>query len=183
MLNSYDVGGTATFGIFVSAMVMSASFTTSVPGDLLDCLSGDDTIAYVDTLEPGYIQDPETKAFENQDEISNRSENEDEIGVRTIVRELKDNSGLTVAEIGRAVGVSRRSVHNWAIGNSVSPLYETRLRSLYAAIFPPSGDEEPNQGEAGRKRVRFADSSTIGERVGYRGEQRLQYSVPLADRF
>lgn len=37
-------------------------------------------------------------------------------GMAEIVVELKNESGLTADQLGRALGVSRRSIHNWANG-------------------------------------------------------------------
>jgi hypothetical protein len=44
--------------------------------------------------------------------------------------EIKNSSGLTWQQLGRIIGVSRRSIHLWLQGNSLSPANEERLHSI-----------------------------------------------------
>ena len=51
-----------------------------------------------------------------------------------LVRELRERSGLTWGELARLLGVSRRSVHNWADGGRMSSGREHRLREIAAIV-------------------------------------------------
>lgn len=54
-------------------------------------------------------------------------------GRRTIA-ELRTASGLTTDQIGRLLGVSRRSVHNWINGNAMAAQHEERVSRLLALV-------------------------------------------------
>jgi DNA-binding transcriptional regulator YiaG len=55
--------------------------------------------------------------------------------VAQLVSELKEKSGLTAEQLGRLMGVSRRSIHNWSAGASISASREERVRQLGLLVF------------------------------------------------
>lgn len=65
-----------------------------------------------------------------------------------LVKELKELSGLTIDQIGRIFGVSRRSVHNWMRGRRMSPPNEERLAELLAQVR-----DLPSDTPEGRRRI------------------------------
>lgn len=65
-----------------------------------------------------------------------------------LVREVKDNSGLTWEELGRIFGVSRRAVHNWANGGKANAFNSRRIRRVHALIHDLSRGNEINTREA-----------------------------------
>lgn len=58
----------------------------------------------------------------------------------TRVDELRAQSGLTTDQIARLMGVSRRSVHNWLVGGSMSAANEERLAQLQEVVNAIPGD-------------------------------------------
>ncbi|BCT74179.1 hypothetical protein SCMU_00210 [Sinomonas cyclohexanicum] len=47
-----------------------------------------------------------------------------------LLAELRILSGMTVDQLGRLMGVSRRSVHNWLNGGAMSAAHAERLATL-----------------------------------------------------
>lgn len=64
------------------------------------------------------------------------------------VLELRDSSGLTIDQIGRLFGVSRRSVHNWINGKVLNPRHEERLAQILEVLR-----NLPSDTPAGRRAV------------------------------
>lgn len=56
------------------------------------------------------------------------------IGVPGLLERIRAEAGLTLEEIAHLMGVSRRSVHNWKNGETVSSGNEVRLRDLDQSI-------------------------------------------------
>jgi transcriptional regulator with XRE-family HTH domain len=54
--------------------------------------------------------------------------------VPAIMAEVKRLSGLTWDQLGKILGVSRRTVHNWTNGETVRPGHLTNLLSLLERI-------------------------------------------------
>ncbi len=52
-----------------------------------------------------------------------------------VVRQLRDRSGLTWDQLARAVGVDKRSLHNWAGGAPTSAANQERLQRLLALVM------------------------------------------------
>lgn len=50
------------------------------------------------------------------------------------ISELRERSGLTIDQLGRLFGVSRRSVHNWINGKSMAPQHEERASLVLGII-------------------------------------------------
>lgn len=50
------------------------------------------------------------------------------------VMQLREISGLTIDQIGRLFGVSRRSVHNWINGKTMAPRHEERLSAVLKIV-------------------------------------------------
>ncbi|MBE3079420.1 helix-turn-helix domain-containing protein [Clavibacter michiganensis] len=60
------------------------------------------------------------------------------------ITQIKVLSGLTADQIGRALGVSRRSVQNWLAGNAVASFHEesvSRLLSVISGLPAHNADE------------------------------------------
>lgn len=102
--------------------------------------------------------------------------------VSVLVSELKTDSGLTADQLGRLLGVSRRSVHNWAAGATIAPAREERVRALSDLVFslPAKTPEE--------RRTRLLDSSAGPSLFRQFIEddsrnERIKYSVPVEERF
>jgi hypothetical protein len=100
----------------------------------------------------------------------------------SLVSELKADSGLTADQLGRLLGVSRRSIHNWGAGSSVAAGYEKRIRELSALVF------ELDAKSADERRALLLDSShgrsLFKQFVEERSRpQRVQYPVTVKERF
>lgn len=50
------------------------------------------------------------------------------------IAELRALSGLTIDQVSRLFGVSRRSVHNWVNGNAMAQLHEERAAKILAIV-------------------------------------------------
>lgn len=61
-----------------------------------------------------------------------------------IAKRLLTESGLTADQIGRAVGVTRRSIWDWSAGSAVPERYRERLESFDALVqsLPASTPQE-----------------------------------------
>ena len=102
-------------------------------------------------------------------------------GLSSIVAALKSESGLTADQLGRLLGVSRRSIHNWASGSAIASGHEEKLRELYSLVFsiPAITPDE-------RKSVLLDSSSgpslfkQFASRSG--GPQRIKFGVPVEER-
>lgn len=98
-----------------------------------------------------------------------------------IVANLKVESGLTADQLGRLLGVSRRSIHNWAAGTAIAPVHEERLRDLELLVFSLSADS-PEE-----RRKMLLDSSngpSIFKQFASRSDapQRIKFGVPVEER-
>ena len=94
---------------------------------------------------------------------------------------LKNDSGLTADQLGRLLGVSRRSVHNWAAGLPIAAVHEERLRHLFDLVHSLSAltpEERKNQlldSSNGPSLFRqFADKAE--------SPQRIKFGVPIEER-
>lgn len=56
-----------------------------------------------------------------------------------VVRELQARSGLTWSEFARALGVSRRTAHNWATGKRLSERHAQRLEKFAQLVQNAAG--------------------------------------------
>jgi len=102
-----------------------------------------------------------------------------------MVRWLHEESGLTWDQLGRTLGVSRRSVHAWAAGQRVSGRNLERLSYVYSTInaiaassaedrrhtlFSPRSDMQPNLFDQlviqARKAVPPRDENALLGRLG-----------------
>lgn len=102
--------------------------------------------------------------------------------VSALVAELKTDSGLTADQLGRLLGVSRRSIHNWAAGSPIAPSHEERVRELSDLVFDldvKSPEERRNlmlDSSAGPSIFRqFAETGTRN--------QQIRFDVPVTERF
>lgn len=102
--------------------------------------------------------------------------------VSALVRELRSESGLTANQLGRLLGVSRRSVYNWAAGSPIAAAREERLRELHSMVLNLPA-KSPDM-----RRNLLLDSSN-GPSIfrqfveGGKKNQRIKYSVPVEERF
>jgi transcriptional regulator with XRE-family HTH domain len=99
----------------------------------------------------------------------------------SIVARLKSESGLTADQLGRLLGVSRRSIHNWAAGSAIASVHEEKLRELESLIFsiPASTPDE--------RRSLLLDSSngrSLFKQFASKadGSQRIKFGVPVEER-
>lgn len=102
-------------------------------------------------------------------------------GLSSIVAALKIESGLTADQLGRLLGVSRRSIHNWAAGSAIASAHEEKLRELDSLIFsiPANTPEE--------RRSLLLDSSngpSLFKQFASKadGPQRIKFGVPVEER-
>lgn len=104
-----------------------------------------------------------------------------EKSVRDRVALLKEESGLTADQLGRALGVTRRSIHNWVSGSPIADKHVPRIVDLYEITFglPAETADERRalllESTAGASLYRqFAD--------GVSSSARMQYPVPTSER-
>ncbi|WP_272027789.1 helix-turn-helix domain-containing protein [Kocuria rosea] len=99
-----------------------------------------------------------------------------------LVAELKAESGLTADQLGRLLGVTRRSIHNWAAGSPIAPKHEPRVRALSELVFgldatTPEGRRELMlDSSSGPSRFKIFLSSTPRS-------ERIQHHIPVGERF
>lgn len=98
-----------------------------------------------------------------------------------LVASLKAESGLTADQLGRLMGVSRRSIHNWAAGSSIASVHEERLRELDSLISSLPG-ESPEE-----RRSALLDSSqgpSLFKQFASKADapQRIKFGVPVEER-
>lgn len=114
--------------------------------------------------------------------LPHRTETRGTREVSALVSELKTDSGLTADQLGRLLGVSRRSVHNWAAGSTVAPVHEKRVRELSDLVFTLAATSP-------KERLNLLLDSTRGPSLfkqfsdGQVSNQKIKYSVPLNERF
>ena len=94
---------------------------------------------------------------------------------------LLDESGLTVSQVGRAVGVSARTVHHWTAGAEPSGSAAERLLALRQLV-----EGLDAQTPAGR-RAALLDSSAGASLfslflAGTPRAQQVHFPVPVAER-
>ena len=106
----------------------------------------------------------------------------DKPNISAIVTMLKNDSGLTIDQIGRALGVSKRSVYNWSKGATVSPLKEARIRDLNNLVFSLDAD---SPSERRRLLLNSSHGPSIYKKFLDSGKknQQIQYSVPVREIF
>lgn len=106
----------------------------------------------------------------------------DKTNISEIVTRLKNDSGLTINQIGRALGVSKRSVYNWSKGATVSPLKESRIRDLNNLVFSLDAD---SPSERRRLLLNSSRGSSIYKKFLDSGKQnqQIQYSIPVREIF
>lgn len=99
----------------------------------------------------------------------------------SIVIALKTESGLTADQLGRLLGVSRRSIYNWAAGSAIASSHEEKLRELDSLIFsiPAKTPDE--------RRSLLLDSSngpSLFQQLASKadGPQRIKFGVPVEQR-
>ena len=100
----------------------------------------------------------------------------------TLVADLKAESGLTADQLGRLLGVTRRSIHNWAAGSTIAPKHESRIRALSDMVF----SLEATSPEA--RRALLLDSTSGPSPFGAfldsaPRSQRIQHPIPVSERF
>lgn len=98
-----------------------------------------------------------------------------------LVANLKVESGLTADQLGRLMGVSRRSIHNWAAGTAIAPVHEERLRELEMLVFSLSA------GSPEERRKILLDSSngpSLFKQFAAKADapQRIKFGVPVEER-
>ena len=69
------------------------------------------------------------------------------------ISELRALSGLTADQVGRLLGVSRRSVQNWIAGNAMAGLHEEQVSRLLSIVLALPGST------AEARRAALLDSS------------------------
>lgn len=99
-----------------------------------------------------------------------------------MAQQLKEESGLTAEQLGRMLGVTRRSVHNWAAGASIAPKHRARLQKLHELVFGLAATT-PDE-----RRDLLLDSATRPSLYrqlvnGTSRAARVQYPVPMIERF
>ena len=101
---------------------------------------------------------------------------------KTNISAIVTDSGLTINQIGRALGVSKRSVYNWSKGASVSPLKESRIRDLNNLVFSLNAD---SPSERRRLLLDSSHGTSIYKKFLDSGKknQQIQYSVPVREIF
>lgn len=88
-------------------------------------------------------------------DFQNHSSREQPLPLKACVLELKRFSGLTWEELGKIFGVSRRSVHNWALGERLTEENAAKVRIALANV---------------RKLFDSSPAKTAGILRGMRGE-------------
>lgn len=98
-----------------------------------------------------------------------------------LVSELKVESGLTADQLGRLLGVSRRSIHNWAAGSAIASIHEERVRDLSQLVM------SLNATTPAERRAKLLASN--GGRslfkefaAGVSKPERVQFDIPVAER-
>lgn len=98
-----------------------------------------------------------------------------------IVASLKVESGLTADQLGRLLGVSKRSIHNWAAGTTIAPAHEARLRELEMLVFSLSADS-PEE----RRKILLDSSNgpSIFKQFAAKADapQKIKFGVPVEER-
>lgn len=103
------------------------------------------------------------------------------LAISAVVTALKVESGLTADQLGRLLGVSRRSIHNWATGSAIASAHEEKVRELnsFIALLPA---DTPDQ-----RRNLLLDSSNgpslfkqLASQVDH--PQRIKFGVPVEER-
>lgn len=101
--------------------------------------------------------------------------------ISAVVAALKSESGLTADQLGRLLGVSRRSIHNWATGAAIASTHEEKVRELDSFIFslPAYTPDE--------RRNLLLDSSngpSLFKQFASKADrpQRIKFGVPVEER-
>lgn len=92
------------------------------------------------------------------------------------LRELQIRSGLTWNEFARALGVSRRTVHNWAAGKRLSERHARRVEELTGLILRIEGPG-PGATRASLTSPRPAGRSLLSE---FAAESQPKSTIPLS---
>jgi transcriptional regulator with XRE-family HTH domain len=91
-------------------------------------------------------------------DFASKTDSEKAISLKDCVLDLKRLSGLTWEELGKIFGVSRRSVHNWALGERLTEENAAKVRLALANV---------------RKLFDSSPAKTAGILRGMRGETPL----------
>lgn len=99
-----------------------------------------------------------------------------------MAQQLKDESGLTVDQVGKMLGVTRRSVHNWATGAPIAPKHEARLEQLHELVF---GLNAANPDERRELLLDSANGPSLYRQFSEDTDRaiRVEYPVPVNERF
>jgi|GEM_PF-5212283 len=99
-----------------------------------------------------------------------------------MAQQLKDDSGLTADQVGKMLGVTRRSVHNWAAGATIAPKHEARLKQLHELVF---GLTAATPDERRELLLDSADGPSLYRQFseGTNRAIRVEYPVPVNERF
>lgn len=90
-------------------------------------------------------------------ERPSQNEGRRQSGAGAVIGELRRLSGLTWDQLGRLLGVSRRSLHFWASGKAMPPANEEHLRCVLAMIL------KINRGMAAANCAALLAASTDGK--------------------
>lgn len=121
--------------------------------------------------------DAESRTGTSTHKITKKSE----LNPALLVKNLQNISGLTAKELGHVFNVSRRSIHNWANGSSISTSNTQRVCAFHDLVSS-LGANSPEQ------RRTLLLSSTGGkslvEQFIAEGRQRdqLQHTLPVMER-
>jgi len=96
--------------VFMAGCALTGTLTAVTPAD---AVALNTVIAHPSTLPAAPPARP-TTAFDN-------------VVVPAVLKRLRGTSGLGWGDLGRAVGVSRRTIHNWLGGARVAGVHLTRL--------------------------------------------------------
>lgn len=101
--------------------------------------------------------------------------------ISAVVAALKFESGLTADQLGRLLGVSRRSIHNWATGSAIASTHEEKVRELdsFISSLPAYTPDE--------RRSLLLDSSngpSLFKQFASKADhpQRIKFGVPVEER-
>lgn len=88
-----------------------------------------------------------------------------------LITDLRLLSGLTTDQVGRLLGVSRRSVHNWLSGSSMASQHAERVSAILAIVNALEGTPE-------QRRAALLDSSK-GQSLFHKLLQQLKPDAAL----
>lgn len=161
-----------SLGVTAAAVVLFGTWSGGVQPSVDEYPVKEAVVAYADWAMAGSSSGPDFRVAATTT-LPSDSE---------MVQQLKDESGLTADQLGKALGVTRRSVHNWAAGAAIAPKHQARLQQLHDLVFgiAAAGPDERRDilldSATGPSLYRvFADGTTRPARV--------EYPVPVIERF